>query len=44
MLHHFVTHHVHDDLGHTTRLTVPRALKDDVFHLSAAQVLNALFA
>ena len=40
----FVAHHVHDDFGHAARLTVARALKDDVLHLAAAQVLDALLA
>ena len=40
----FIAHHVHDDFGHAARLAVARALEDDVFHLAAAQVLNALLA
>jgi hypothetical protein len=35
---------VHDDFGHAARRTIARALKDDVLHLAAAQVLNALLA
>src|SRR5688572_13642034 len=37
-----VSDQVHDDFGHATRRTIAGALEDDVFHLAAAQVLNAL--
>ena len=43
MLWQLVPQHMHDDLGHTARRTISRTLKDDVFHLSAAQMLDALF-
>src|SRR5262249_2185662 len=39
-----VAHHVQHDLGHAARWTIARALKDNVFHLAAAQVLHALLA
>jgi hypothetical protein len=35
---------VHDHFRHAARRPVARALEDDVFHLAAAQVLNALLA
>ena len=40
----FITDQVHDDFGHAAGRAVARALKDDVLHLAAAQVLNALLA
>src|SRR5687768_13174105 len=39
-----VAHQVHYDFSHATRRTIARALKDDVFHLAAAQVLHTLLA
>ena len=39
-----VSDHVQDDFGHAAGLTVARALKDDILHLSAAQVLDSLLA
>src|SRR6185369_6877248 len=40
----FVADHVHDDFRHAARRTIARALEDDVLHLAAAQMLNALLA
>jgi hypothetical protein len=40
----FISDQVHDDFSHAAGGTITRALKDDVFHLAAAQVLNALLA
>ena len=40
----FVSDQVHDDFRHAAGRTITRALEDDVFHLAAAQVLNALLA
>src|SRR6185369_3328313 len=39
-----IANEVHHDFGHAAWLPVARALKDDVFHLAAAQVLHALLA
>ncbi len=44
MLDHLVTDHVHDHFGHTTRLTISRALEDHVLHRAAAQMLDPLLA
>ena len=39
-----VADQVHHDFRHTTCGPVARSLKDDVFHLAAAQVLDTLLA
>ena len=39
-----VSHQVQDDFSHATGFAIARALKDDVFHFGAAQVLDALLA
>src|SRR5205085_9872061 len=41
---YLVADHVHDDFGHATRRTIARSLKDDVFHLAAAQMFDPLLA
>src|SRR5207249_673365 len=42
--HRIVPDQVEHDLRHAARLSVLRALKDDVLHLAAAKAFGALFA
>src|ERR1051326_5733815 len=43
-LNYFIAHHVQHHFGHAARRPIARTLKDDVFHLAAAQMLDSLLA